>query len=546
MKKKLVALALILALAVSALSLVACGTDFANIYSNPYENKAYSAYLNDKLKVLDSKKDLSLDANAKTISDNCNLSVFETKNANDNKVYMVYNYETETVVLTLTESETVAYDHINVSATSFDDKMYDFISVEKTTTPAEGEPTTEYIMYYADGTVALSYGEDAHVNIIWADRTLFIDGDYYRINKKGKFVKEGTLAKNVAENLPQFMSFVDDRYYNISEGVLSVYDYSFNLVGYYELPSYVDVDDATISVLNDGNVLIQYKFAVSFFESDYTYYNGQNNIKVVTLIYNVKKGETKEIETEALFNYLVARDDKGLGGELQALYDDSIKNLAGVNFITNKQIDQNGKTVSVKNDGSIDEVLDDVIVAFSEIDPHSSGKFIVYTKLGNRYLVDKKGKIVADITDATYNEKYIFVNNKIYDFDFEELATIDNAKWEHAYTMNNSLVFACIDENDADAEKKFGLFADGQFKVVTLADGESLADYTSRYYVISKTVDNTTTYTYYNENGVKLFDTTLALTAKGTARNGKALLSGSTWDETNGKYVYTNVVLYTA
>ena len=320
--------------------------------------------------------------------------------------------------MTLTESETVEYDHINVSATSFDGKIYDFISVEKITTPAEGDPTTEYVIYYADGTVALTYDEDAQVNMIWADRTLFIDGDYYRIDKKGKFVKEGTLAKNVAENLPQFMNSINKLYYNMSEGVLSVYDYSFNLINYYELPSYADVDESGFYLLNDGNVLIQYAFAVSAYENDYTYYNGQNNMKVVTLIYNVKTGETKEIKTVALFNFVVARDDKGMGGELQALYENGIKNLAEVQFITNKQLDQNDKTVSLKNDGSIDKVISDVIVAFSDIEPHSSGNFIVYTKLGGKYLVDKKGKVVADITDAVCNEKYIVVNGKIYDFNF--------------------------------------------------------------------------------------------------------------------------------
>ena len=537
MKKKLLALALVIALAISALGLTACGgSDFSNIYSNPYENKAYSALLTDKLKVLNSKKDLELDANASAISNNCNLSVFETKDANDNKVYKFYNYETDTVVLTLTESETVKYDHINVSATSFDGKIYDFISVEKRTTPAEGDPTTEYVIYYADGTVALTYDEDAQVNMIWADRTLFIDGDYYRIDKKGKFVKEGTLAKNVAENLPQFMNSINKLYYNMSEGVLSVYDYSFNLINYYELPSYADVDESGFYLLNDGNVLIQYAFAVSAYENDYTYYNGQNNMKVVTLIYNVKTGETKEIKTVALFNFVVARDAKGMGGELQALYENGIKNLAEVQFITNKQLDQNDKTVSLKNDGSIDKVISDVIVAFSNIDPHSSGKFIVYTKLGGKYLVDKKGNVVADITGANCNEKYILINGKIYDFDFKELTSFEEDKWNFEL-MNNTVVLNSVENN-----KQFKLFVNGAFKEITLAEDEMLVDGGARYYVIRKVTNEGTTYTYYNENGEALYASAILLESNGMTRSGKMLFSG--YDAANEKNI--NVILYYA
>ena len=541
MKKKLVALALVLALAVSALSLAACGTDFSKTYKNPYEDKAYSAYLANKLKVLDSKKDVALDANADSVSNNSNLTVFETEDENDNTVYKIYNFETETVVLTLTESETVEYEDLTASSTNIDKTLYDFISVKKITTPEEGEPTTEYFIYYADGTLAVSSKEEFK---FMADATFFVKGDYYRIDKKGKFVKAGTLAENVVEALPDYMNCINEHYYNISEGTLSVYDYSFNLTNYYELPYYNNMDDSEFFVLNDGNVLIQYSFAVSYFESDYTYYNGQNNIKVVTLIYNLKKGETKEIETEALFNNLYARGDAF--GMLDYLYDDSIKNLAFVNFITNKQKDGTTKAVSVKNDGSVDRVIDNAIVAQLDVEPHSSGKFVVDTKLGSTYLVNKKGNIVADITDATYNEKYIFVNDKIYDFDFEELATINEDKWEYYNKMNNAFVFRCIDETDENAEKKFGLFADGVFKAITLADGESIADYNSRYYVIRKVADNTTTYSYYNENGAKIFDTTVFLSNKGTTRDGKVLLSGYKWDETAGKYVYTNVVLYTA
>lgn len=540
MKKKLLALVLVLALAASALSLAACGSDFASIYKNPYEDKEYSAYLNDPLKVLESKEDVSVDANVlRNVSRNSNLAIFETEDESGNTVYKFYNFETKTVVLTLAESETVDYDDIYANATSVGSNLYDFIRVEKTTTPEEGDPTTEYLIYYADGTLALSSEEGFK---FMADATVFADnGDYYRIDKNGKFAKAGTLAKNVVANLPVYMNCVKEHYYNVSEGTLSVYDYSFNLTNYYELPNFNNLD-GDFYVLNDGNVLIQYSFAVSYFESDYTYFDGQNNQKVVTLIYNVKKGEAKEIETEVLFDDIYARGDAY--GMLDYLYDDSVKNVAEVKFITNKQLDRTTKNVSLKNDGSIDKIIDEAFVAESGVNPHSSGKFVVQTKLGSTYLVDKKGNVVADITDSIYNEKYIFVNDKIYDFDFKELATIDEDKWEFTFgDMNNAFVFRCIDEKDENAEKKFGLFANGAFDVKTLADGENLADANERYYVIRKVADNATTYIYYNENGAKIFETTVILSYKGTTRDGKVLLSGSKWDETANKYVYTNVVL---
>ena len=531
MKKKLLAFALISVLAISALGLAACGTEFSETYIDPYENKALVQQLN-QIKVLNSQKNIDLDYDTNNL--NPNTVLFVASKIVDGKIQrVVYNIETENIVGTFNNTDTVSYQ-INCDALLVKDTYYDLFMVTKDTyDPDTDEDTYEYTLYNFDGTTIATSDEMPDFKI----DTLFFGKDYYRVNKDGKFEKAGSLAENAAP-LPNFNALNNGRYYYFNGDELFIYDNSFVLTNYYQIPSYANPNG--MFVLNNGNVLIQYEYNVSNYDNDYTYFDGADNLKVITQLYNVKDGSTKDVDTVCIFNGLSARDSEPFGIIFRMQYNNSIENLGNVSYITNKRVDNNVKTVSVKNDGSIDRILNESILA-QDGDPEaiSSGRFVVTTKDGSTYLVNASGEIIANIsgidTDDDINQKYIVLNGKIYDHDFKELASFDEDKW-NVQLMNNTVVL-----NSVENAKQYKLYVNGEVKEITLGDNEYVAGGNKRMYYTCKMGD-TNTYTYYNENGeVLLADYPLSLVYRGTARNGKALLTG--YDVANEKYV--NIVLST-
>ena len=539
MKKKLVALALVLALAVSALSLAACGTDFSKTYKNIYSNKDLEQFFVDQ-KVLNSQKDLNLDFEGVIDEDEgFNLGVFVKEGDNEKMTYKVYNFENDSVVATFTDTDTVRYymDEDFINSLIIDMKFYDYFYVEKSTTDATTQTVkTEYFVYDANGN-AIGSADEMPTTVF---DTLFIGNDYYRI-KKDKFEKAGSRAKN-AMQLPEFDNLIDGKYYELNEEgdeYIAIYDNEFNMINYYKLPSYADLIEW--GVLNDGNVIVQLACDVPETDSDYNvlFGNGQQltKYKVVTEIYNVKKSEMKEIETTFLFNGNITAVNSFEGLNAKFSYGSSVENLARVAIITDKRVDQNSKYVSIKNNGEIDQILFEDFVGQNGngVRPLFSGNFVVYTEDGSK-LLNEKGKVIADVTDARFNNKYIVLDGKIYDHDFKELATFDEEKF-NVQLMNNTVVLNSVENN-----KQYKLFVNGAFKEITLAEDETIVGGAERYYVIRKVTADATTYTYYNENGEALLTTALVLEKIGTTRNGKILFEG--FDAANDKIV--NIVLYTA
>ena len=545
MKKKLLALVLILALAVSALGLVACGgSGFSSTYKNMYSNKDLAKFFESN-KVLNSQKDLGLDLEAEELDDwgESNLGVFTTEDNDGNTVYKVYNFETGTVVATFTDAENVDYyiDNDQISSLMSDLEFYDYFYVQKETTdPDTFALTFEYFVYDANGNL-IGSDENAPDEVF---DTLFIGKDYYRI-KKDKFEKAGSLVKN-AMMLPEFTDLLDGKYYELNdEGdeYIAIYDDEFNMINYYKLPSYAEV--VGWGILNNGNVIVQFACEVPDMDSDYNVLtdNGQQlqKYKVVTEIYNVKKSEMKEIETTFMFrNYgngnscVIAVDSfKGLNSKFSY---GNVENIARINVITDKRVDENSKIISLGNNGEIDKILfEDFVGQDGGLEPLVSGNFIVFTENGN-WLVSEKGDIIANVTFSRFNNKYIVLNGKIYDHDFKELTSFDEDKW-NVELMNNTVVL-----NSVENAKQFKLFANGAFKEITLAEDETLVGGGERYYVIRKVAAEGTTYTYYNENGEALYTSAFALEYNGMTRSGKMLFSG--FDVANEKNV--NIILYYA
>ncbi len=547
MKKKLLSLILILALALSALTAVGCGSDFSKTYNDPSKSSLYKELIG-QTKILNAQTNLDLDYEPidplpHDFEDFANLLVF-VKNVNGKKSYKVYNFDTNAVVATFDETDTVTYSYVDTGVLFTNGSYYDYFELLKVTTDADNNETREYALYNADGSLFASTNEETPYLDMKID-TFFVNTDYFRV-KNGKFEKAGSITKNAMNHIPAFEAANGGRYYDFDmfENEIFVYDSSYTLKSYYKAPSYATNFKAFI--LNDGNVLVQYQYNVSFYDTDYNYYNANtdSNVRVTTLIFNANDGKTKDVKTEAIFNYAISRDTNYGTPEIAAMFaemDNGIKTAGSATYIKDKRLDENNETVSISNDGKIEKTLLKVFVAqVGTPDSISEGRFIVHDITGAAYLINADGKILADVTGATYNRRYIVLDGKIYNHDFKEL---DGFKADDFNVMMMQNSIALRSKTDAT---KFKLFADGKFTEITLSANQALVmtKCTERYYVIStlNTETNELSYTYYNENGVELFSTTLDFDSMGTARNGKVLLSA--YDGANDKMV--NIVLSNA
>ena len=318
----------------------------------------------------------------------------------------------------------------------------------------------------------------------------------------------------------------------------------------YELPSYCS--DQTISILDDGNVLIQYRYEESMFSQDYTYYDPDSgkNITIVTEIFDVDKGEAKEITADyVVLDGILSRNTMYSTGAVSGIVTvgvsldtigSGVKNLAAVKYIKNKRLSNNNddiKIVSIKNNGDIDYSLFDIFPAQSGAPEQiSSGKFIVSDKAGSKLLVDGKGNVIADVTGySDFNEKYILLDKKIYDHDMNLIMSYKDLNYNVEKVMNNAVLFSTSSASNSGTKKNYIIFSNDVFKSISTPETATLFAKDNRYFVIKNTIGTLSEYNYYNENGEKLLTTDYALSHRGTSIDGKMLFTG--YDTKNEKYV---------
>ena len=518
-----IVLASVLAIAVIGAGCGCNGTELEDVYApNAYEqlsllSKAENPGILTKKSQLSGLSESEIDS----ISYNSNLGVFDKYNATTGyTTYSVYNFESDNVVATFTNSDSTAYE-VNTRTICSGDAIYDYFYVEKDVTVGNEHEIT-YALYAANGT-KVAESEDAPT--VKLD-TIFVGGDYCRI-VNGSLTKVGTIAKNVANALPEFDAKNGGNYYYESEGELFVYNESYVLTGYYKIPTYAK---GSMNVLDDGNVLIQYSYVVPMFEEEYTYFVGDNQgqqakYDVKTLIYDVEDNETEEVKD---VNYIIVGNfiARSSDAEIKALFNEDIENIATIYLISDKRIDTTRRLAAIENDGDM-TLVDELFFAqnASRLEAISNDRFTYTSKMGAMYLVNAKGEVLADVTGAEINAKYIYVNDAIYDHDFNLLKTLDEDS--EVYMMNNSIFVTKT--NAASGIDYYYIFVDGN--LIDLCPDASTTTYVTKnksYFMLK----NGNTYTIYSEANVALHTSEIELDCIGTTRNGKVLFSGNN----NGTY----------
>jgi len=416
------------------------------------------------------------------------LVVFEGVDDNDNTVWTVYNVATGATVWTATESETVSY--MVMPMEQWDTTL---INIIKATAPAsaDGDMTYEVSLCDINGNAFWTKSgteemmEDGMEEPYMALDLIGIDGQMFRIADDGSVSK--VFDYSPFAELPEVDYTLAGYYYEVNGIAANVYDSNLNLITVVKAPAYA-ADSGRTFVLNNGNVLLQYRYLEDALAEDYTYIDEDGEkYTVVTQLINARNGDVKDLDTEYLFMQIVARDMKGVemeGALAEMGLNKKIDNVAISLPIENGRVsydEYSTKLLSLSNKGKVEGTLDGAIEnQFGEFEMVAPGRWIVANMAGQAFLLNEKGKVLGEVTalmssdDDSYTLNYILMNNKIYDWDLNEKLDLATLKLDD--------ILFCTDEGVVFEDEDGAIImamADGSTKTLIAKDATNLSFYNS-------------------------------------------------------------------
>ena len=374
-------------------------------------------------------------------------------------------------------------------------------------------------------------------NVTVEGNSIFFDGQMFKFANK-------TLTKvndyNAFKFIPSIDDYNDTYLYDVVKrngeiDRIIVYDYDFNAVGTYIAPACYG---GTYFILENGNILFQGIQIVPENEKDYDLIELTDTAvikcKLCTELYNVEKDKVKKLDVDYMINEIRVLDED----DEYAIYGDKVKNLISLTEIVDNYPLNTSKWLVIDNNGKISDTIPQVIenqdVIFSIF---IEGRYIARDKADNNFLIDETGSVIGYIpSSVSYtNEKYLIVDNKIYDFNLVEKKEIPST-YSFYRDMSNSFIFSESETNSQIGNRvKYYLFKDGEFvKIADTQANTSLATVGGEYYVVKETLVNNSTqvatyeYNIYNEAGNLLetieSDDVLVIRSAITAKDGSYVL----------------------
>lgn len=499
MKKRKI-LILVSALLVLTMALCACGNLKA---AKP--SKVLSGYYEDENKLLTSATQVDFaKAVIKTMG---GKFVVLCDSTGDHNVWTVYNLESGSSVYTYTEAEKTS-----CGIRLYETALYHLgLFTVTVTTHGEGDVKDTYTttLYNEAGAQIASSNKATEPVYIHLDLFGFND-KYYRVAKDKTYAdafEVNDLAGSSFVSKPTEMT--ENYYYELSEeNEIVAYDKSLNPVAYYALPSYAL--NATIGILKDGYVLVQYEVKQPEDATEYDYYDGASGEKynLVTEVYDVKKDKADAIDLEYRVTELYARDADV--HEIFNMFTDKVTVVACVYEITDKRINRNDdaeKYVVMNEKGKVQSSLTDAFADMSGMPMAiAENRYMYRTQSGCVYLVDTDGTVLGNVSNVvTMNDKYLMTEKKLYNYDLSVAYDYD-AEDMTLYRYTDEAVFF-------EKEGEIYLYNGTLTKLIAKEDIDTKTlQIEDSYYVVENHSDALhVTYTYYSASGVHLMQTEIVL-----------------------------------
>ena len=396
-----------------------------------------------------------------------NLVVFENDNAEAGKdKAIVLNTETGDIVLTLKEEDDDAT--VTKSLTLYPNDYYSssnvyFIRVTETDTTDKNSTVYKQTLYTALGEEITSKTSkvSAYVDVNFITYTdegyLYeIEGKIYEIVDDVATYKFDKGFKTIPTNL---YYHTDKNYYRSNGDEVFVYDLQYNLVAYYSLPAGCETLDyfGGLSILGDGNVLLQYVKELPWDAAEYDLYEDETKYSLTTVIFNIADGTAKEVEFNYIVRYIV---NAAISPETFEDYivSDKIENIAFAYPVVDKTIDYNDeKIINLRDDMFILGYLGNEI-ANQDGMPELLGnnRFVVSNKAGQSFLINEKGEVIGEVTAADYDEdlELIEMDGKYYDLDLKLVKDMNEIEYDYYSGGSDYEIYRDINvEGEGEDEK---------------------------------------------------------------------------------------------
>ena len=156
-------------------------------------------------------------------------------------------------------------------------------------------------------------------------------------------------------------------------------------------------------------------------------------------------------------------------------------------------MDSDYTMVTIRDNGKTFEIAPD----YDSIPlPIAKGRYVYNRDNGEEYIINSKGKIIANLSGQNYdnNEKFIEIDDRLYDMDLE-LVYDAKANDKKVHAMLPTSVILKDAEPDADGNTKYYLYTkDGN--TVEITDYAGCVD---QYYITKNS--STGTLSFYNNSG---------------------------------------------
>ena len=428
---------------------------------------------------------------------NANTLLLFKKVVNEKERFTLYNIVTDTILVSDSNNSFTLYSYGENSfyTRSALDTMGDY---RTSLYDANGNVISFYDSY---GTEQYTYVSSAIPTVEHLTLDVFsFANNYYRVDHDKDAIKRiRTKAPLSDYNYYFYKNYTDDYYYQIESSRVLVFNKNLQLVTtYYPQGSY---DDITISVLADGNLLVQTVLGLMDEDKNYTYISDGRKYEMKTYIYDVEDKDAVEKE----FNYLIVSSDPAKMSEQD--FKLNADNIAVLYPIEDERLldgNNDKMVVSLSNklriQGRLDKMIDNQVpgTTFTTLN-----EYLVYTTSEGNTLVKSDGTVIGTVNNLNKNKRndtFFAVGGKIYNYNLDFLYDFDANGYSDVLWMNNSLILAkVVDDKTVYFRYDTSMVSPTQ---ITMSSTNFVGLFGSKYvYSIAGTVDEKTVYTYYNDGG---------------------------------------------
>lgn len=401
------------------------------------------------------------------------------------------------------------------------------------------EDVSTYTAYDATGAELISTKDDLGEPESFADLVRYGDA-LYAIDEE----KTGKLTKvlDVPETLliDGTISWSEKYFYDMGSDYydresVTIYDRDLAFVTAWYAPS--TAESITFSVLNSGDVLVQYAMALDTHAEEYDYYESEDGLTVkydlVTKLITAKNGKVTDLDMNYVIEYAMSAYELERWDDTEFLAD-KVENLAHVYPIIDQQVDTSDAArdlVLMNNKGKIQKSVKLVDAQLAGLPLLVDDDLYLVSTLYGQALTNAKGKVLDTINNDEMEivGDYIVGEKAIYNLSMEKVYDL-RANGASVFATMNDTVFVMKGEDPVLAYDIIA-FCDGEQETLCSFNAENVA--TTKSFITIENADCYAIfdaaigeYTYYNAAGKELMKTKALLAAIPAEGQDTVLLSG--------------------